>query len=536
MRTSIAYSVSCLLFAAECCAAGEVTFYTNRTTWLAAVGGAANVAEWRYYSSVLDAAAEVSGRPVVDQDIGGTLTFADAPIPFTLRCMEDGAHFIHRDSVLGSGVVEGLSIGRSNIHENDDMEITFTSGCVRAAGVLFFQNSAETGEQVRVYDTAGGLLATYSGLPAFIGIVSSTPIGKIEFDEAVGADDIGTTGIDIVDCTDPAAVRIFSNKDDWRLAADRFGTPEGLPVTDFVLSASTLADSDELTSPPANDANLGRSLTFSSFIPGFALRMVQPEAQWVFNDASWSTTYRPFLCVGRANLYEDDDFYVDVTGCTPAVGIELFDNTTITDELVLVYGSGGGLLGMLEAPATATNKFGFMGLISAAPIARIEFDEDSADDDIGLRNVSFITAIAATPSALDICQGGEGSLMLAAAIDVSNPRWRKDGVELSDGPTAWGSVISGATTPMLTIGQATLDDAGLYDCQTDSACGPTDAVSSLVRVCPSDFDCSGFVDTDDFTAFVHEFELGNDSADVDRTGFVDTDDFTYFVLAFESGC
>ncbi len=54
--------------------------------------------------------------------------------------------------------------------------------------------------------------------------------------------------------------------------------------------------------------------------------------------------------------------------------------------------------------------------------------------------------------------------------------------------------------------------------------------------CPSDFDGSGFVDTDDFTAYVLAFEAGTDDADVDGSGFVDTDDFTFFVLAFESGC
>ncbi|MBX7106721.1 MAG: hypothetical protein K1X57_21785, partial [Gemmataceae bacterium] len=54
--------------------------------------------------------------------------------------------------------------------------------------------------------------------------------------------------------------------------------------------------------------------------------------------------------------------------------------------------------------------------------------------------------------------------------------------------------------------------------------------------CVGDYDLTGFVDTDDFTAFVLDFEAGVLRADVDYTGFVDTDDFTYFVLAFENGC
>ncbi len=54
--------------------------------------------------------------------------------------------------------------------------------------------------------------------------------------------------------------------------------------------------------------------------------------------------------------------------------------------------------------------------------------------------------------------------------------------------------------------------------------------------CPADFDVSGFVDLDDYTAFVAAFEAGTQNADFDGTGFVDTDDFTAFVVAFEAGC
>jgi hapalindole H/12-epi-hapalindole U/12-epi-fischerindole U synthase len=54
--------------------------------------------------------------------------------------------------------------------------------------------------------------------------------------------------------------------------------------------------------------------------------------------------------------------------------------------------------------------------------------------------------------------------------------------------------------------------------------------------CDADFDGSGFVDTDDFDAFVGAFEAGDESADFDGSGFVDTDDFDAFVRAFEKGC
>ncbi len=54
--------------------------------------------------------------------------------------------------------------------------------------------------------------------------------------------------------------------------------------------------------------------------------------------------------------------------------------------------------------------------------------------------------------------------------------------------------------------------------------------------CPAKFDGSGFVDLDDYTAFIAAFEAGDDSADVDESGFVDIEDFIFFVQRFTAGC
>ncbi|MDX2017073.1 MAG: hypothetical protein SFY95_05445 [Planctomycetota bacterium] len=72
-------------------------------------------------------------------------------------------------------------------------------------------------------------------------------------------------------------------------------------------------------------------------------------------------------------------------------------------------------------------------------------------------------------------------------------------------------------------------------------------LAQLAPACVADFDGSGFLDSDDFVAFVGQFTLGCDapgspdagctrSADFDGTGFVDSDDFVAFVQAFASGC
>lgn len=54
--------------------------------------------------------------------------------------------------------------------------------------------------------------------------------------------------------------------------------------------------------------------------------------------------------------------------------------------------------------------------------------------------------------------------------------------------------------------------------------------------CWADYDRSDFVDTDDFTAFVIDFEQGIPQADIDGSGFVDIDDYIYFIQRFIEGC
>lgn len=64
----------------------------------------------------------------------------------------------------------------------------------------------------------------------------------------------------------------------------------------------------------------------------------------------------------------------------------------------------------------------------------------------------------------------------------------------------------------------------------------TEGTATVVGKCTADFDHSGFVDTDDFDAFVYAFVAGDATTDMDCTGFVDTDDFDTFVRRFEAGC
>ncbi|GMV24607.1 MAG: hypothetical protein AMXMBFR58_06380 [Phycisphaerae bacterium] len=115
------------------------------------------------------------------------------------------------------------------------------------------------------------------------------------------------------------------------------------------------------------------------------------------------------------------------------------------------------------------------------------------------------------------------------------------------------STDGGATYP-ITIASATADDGSFTwivpdyavnharvkvvarDAASNTGSDASDADFAIAGTCPGDFDLSGFVDLEDYIAFVGAFEAGDISADVDGTGFVDLEDFNSFVGWFEEGC
>ncbi len=135
--------------------------------------------------------------------------------------------------------------------------------------------------------------------------------------------------------------------------------------------------------------------------------------------------------------------------------------------------------------------------------------------------------ITTNPAGQIVPEGGTATFTVAAT--GSGPlsyQWRKDGVN-----------IPGATSDTLVIFPVTIDDAGDYDCVVSNTCGgQTSAPATLTVKCPADFDNSGFVDIEDYNAFVTAFEAGTDDADFDGSGFVDIEDFYAFVTAFQNGC
>jgi uncharacterized membrane protein len=130
---------------------------------------------------------------------------------------------------------------------------------------------------------------------------------------------------------------------------------------------------------------------------------------------------------------------------------------------------------------------------------------------------------------LEIDAGGAGPLEY---------EWYHNFQRVFDGTSHGGSVISGADGPILTIDGIVPSDAGRYEVLIKSTCGFVTSDAAIIQVftCPSDFDESGFVDADDFNAFVAAFEEGGTPADYDGSGFVDLEDYIEFIEDFEVGC
>ncbi len=100
-------------------------------------------------------------------------------------------------------------------------------------------------------------------------------------------------------------------------------------------------------------------------------------------------------------------------------------------------------------------------------------------------------------------------------------QWRRDGVNLSDGITPHGSIVSSATGPWLRISNAQLEDQGAYECLVSSICPGTSSptgttitqtatLTVTVPICdPVDFNNDGSLfDPTDVDAFLSVFSEG----------------------------
>jgi len=95
-----------------------------------------------------------------------------------------------------------------------------------------------------------------------------------------------------------------------------------------------------------------------------------------------------------------------------------------------------------------------------------------------------------TQQPVDDSFGLGSAVKLRAVAGNGQPtyQWRKDGLELLNGTTDSGSIISGATSPTLTISNAQTPDAGPYDVVVTNSCGQTTSDTATLTPPPT---CAG---------------------------------------------
>jgi hypothetical protein len=164
--------------------------------------------------------------------------------------------------------------------------------------------------------------------------------------------------------------------------------------------------------------------------------------------------------------------------------------------------------------------------------------------------------VAMHPQSQSITVGASTSLEVAAAAGYSNLmyRWHRDGVPLDDGPTPFGSFLSGTATPRLTILGAQIGDAGVYTCTVQNPCGAATSSGAQLSIEPLCYaNCDGSVqppilNIQDFLCFIDRFAEGSalphmaqlthyancDGSIIEPV--LNVDDFACFINAFAAGC
>lgn len=203
----------------SCCdtAHGDIVFYTNESEWLAAVPGP--VQTFEITDANLAKADQVPAPPAPDTSVGGVLTFNNAntglPWSFELRTLEPDAEFVFSDA-LAPDTPETLSVGRVNVHEDDDWQVQVTEGPSLYAFAFYLGDNGDYGEipdENFTVHAEGQSATSYDipegpGLLSFLGAISTTPIQSVEFDEDDGLDDIVIGNFHFV--PEPATVSLLA--------------------------------------------------------------------------------------------------------------------------------------------------------------------------------------------------------------------------------------------------------------------------------------------------------------------------------------
>ncbi len=180
---------------------GDVTIYTNRANWEAALSGQ-TIQNFETTSANLVQANEVSSAPGANGLLGDTLTFDKANTGFnrSFKLTATQANNLVFNDNEGDAIfrTDVLSVGDVGNDENDNIYFNILGGdTVSAAGFDIFDNNFEGSESFRIrigttvladFDTDS--LTGGNGSTMFLGVISTTEFDDLWFDESSDGDDI----------------------------------------------------------------------------------------------------------------------------------------------------------------------------------------------------------------------------------------------------------------------------------------------------------------------------------------------------------
>jgi hypothetical protein len=264
--------------------------------------------------------------------------------------------------------------------------------------------------------------------------------------------------------------------------AGAYGGADGLASWNYWKTLTNFPSASFITGHPT------RTNSSSSFLPAFITMYAAQLIGDFRNDAPWSTHFQNLRASHAA--WTDDN--------APRFSTVFSAGTT--------KGEWGGYHAdsLTDHPGDVTTFPSLMATASGMGVGAAQ----------GPQSAEAVGAYQAyRMGARQTFTGGASILYRRSAVD---PSYQPDSAGLPD--VAIGGL---GLAELLQPGLTDLVLTGIYP-----SCTP----------CPADFDGTGFVDIEDYSAFVLAFEAGTQNADFDGSGFVDIEDFTAFVQAFELGC
>lgn len=131
-----------------------------------------------------------------------------------------------------------------------------------------------------------------------------------------------------------------------------------------------------------------------------------------------------------------------------------------------------------------------------------------------------------------VIAAGAGDLSVQWQYKSDDGTW----VDVGDGEFPGVGDLIGTGTPDLSVINLQPGARVRFRAMATNACAPIPSHEAWLTVCPSDTNCDGFVNGDDYDSFASAFEAADPAADLNQDGFVNGDDYDFFASAFEAGC